>query len=241
MILKKRKERWWRGHSSLLFSQQKTATETAHHAPNSMNVLLINGSPRKNGTTFTALNEVKNRLESLGIDTTVFHLGTRAVHGCIDCAKCFCTGHCVFTDDGVNECIDLLMETDGLVVATPVYYAGPNGALCAFLDRVFYAKSDRYAYKPAAAIVNCRRGGASASFDRLNKYFTIARMPVVSSQYWNSTHGRTPEDVARDKEGLQTMRTLADNMAWLLKCIDYSKEAVPYPKIEITETTDFID
>lgn len=205
-----------------------------------MNVLLLNGSPKKNGTTFRALTEVKNQLEGHGIDTTVYHIGTKAIHGCIACRKCFSTGYCVFTDDGVNECVDLLKQADGLVVATPVYYSGPNGALCAFLDRLFFGKAAPFAYKPAAAIVNCRRGGASASFDRLNKYFTISRMPVVSSQYWNSTHGRTPDDVEQDLEGLQTMRTLADNMAWLIKCIDYAKSAVPYPEVQPTQTTDFI-
>lgn len=206
-----------------------------------MNVLLLNGSPRKNGAMFTALSEVKTQLEKNDIKTTVYHLGKKPIYGCIDCRKCRKTGYCVFKEDGVNECIDLLKKANGFVVASPVYYAGPNGALCAFLDRLFYANSAAFAFKPAAAIVNCRRGGASAAFDRLNKYFTIARMPVVPSQYWNSTHGRTPEDVAKDKEGLQTMRTLADNMAWLLKCIRYAKDAVPYPTIKPVKTTDFID
>ena len=206
-----------------------------------MKVLLLNGSPRKNGTTFTALNEVGTQLEKNGIETVIHHLGTKPVAGCIDCRKCRDTGYCIFKDDGVNECIDLLRQADGFVVGTPVYYAGPNGALCAFLDRLFYIKEKPYAFKPAAAIVNCRRGGASSSFDRLNKYFTISRMPIVSSQYWNSTHGRKPEDVARDLEGLQTMRTLADNMAWLLKCIDHAKADIPYPAFEPVQVTDFID
>ena len=136
---------------------------------------------------------------------------------CIACGKCADTGHCVFTDDPVNEAIDLLREADALVVGSPVYYAGPNGSICAFLDRMFYMKSAPYAFKPAAAVVSCRRGGASASFDRLNKYFTIARMPVVASQYWNSVHGNTPAEVLQDREGLQTMRTLGDNMAAALR------------------------
>ncbi|MDL2236881.1 flavodoxin family protein [Christensenellaceae bacterium OttesenSCG-928-K19] len=205
-----------------------------------MKVFLLNGSPKKNGATFTALNEVAQQLEKNGIETVWHHLGTRAVHGCIACRKCFETGYCVFDDDGANECVDLLKQSDGFVVGTPVYYAGPNGALCALLDRIFYAKSSAYAFKPAAAIVNCRRGGASASFDRLNKYFTISRMPVVASQYWNSTHGFTPDDVSKDLEGLQTMRTLANNMTWLLKCIEYAKGTVPYPQIEQAVMTNFI-
>ena len=135
----------------------------------------------------------------------------------------------MFDDDPVNECSGLLKAADGLIVGSPVYYAAPNGALCAFLDRLFYMKSGAYAYKPAAAVVSCRRGGASAAFDRLNKYFTISCMPIVSSQYWNSVHGNTPEEVRQDKEGLQIMRTLGDNMAWLLKCIEAAKGTVPYP------------
>ena len=137
-------------------------------------------------------------------------------------------------------CIDLAKRADGIVIGSPVYYAAPNGALCAFLDRMFFMKSTGYTYKPAAAIVNCRRGGASAAFDRLNKYFTISNMPIVSSQYWNSTHGFTPEEVKQDLEGLQTMRTLGKNMSWLLKCIDASKDVVPYPEREETIATNFI-
>jgi len=205
-----------------------------------MQVLIINGSPKKDGTTFTALNEIASELEKQDISSVFHHLGTGAIHGCIACGKCVSTGHCIFDGDGVNECVELLKKSDGLIVGTPVYYAGPNGALCAFLDRMFYAKSSNYAYKPAAAIANCRRGGASATFDRLNKYFTICNMPVVSSQYWNSTHGLDPEQVKEDKEGLQTMRTLARNMAWLLKCIDHSKGYVPLPEIESPVATNFI-
>ncbi len=205
-----------------------------------MNVLMINGSPRSNGTTFTALSEIGNRLAAHGVKSHIFHIGARPIASCIDCGKCFTTKYCIFDDDGVNECRDLLLAADGLIVGTPVYYAGPNGAICSFLDRLFYKKSVEYAYKPAAAIVNCRRGGASSSFDRMNKYFTISRMPVVSSQYWNMTHGYTPDDVKKDLEGLQTMRTLADNMAWLLKCIDYAKDAVPYPEREEKVATNFI-
>ena len=186
-----------------------------------MKVLLINGSPHKEGCTFTALTEIKNQLKEEGVDSEIFWIGNKAVRGCIACLKCgHSNGKCAFDDDPANEIIDKLIEADGLIVGSPVYYAGPNGALCAVLDRVFYAAGSNFAYKPAASIVSCRRGGASASFDRLNKYFTISNMPVVASQYWNSVHGNTPEEVRQDLEGLQTMRTLARNMAWLLKSVE---------------------
>lgn len=188
-----------------------------------MKVLLINGSPHKEGCTFTALTEIKNQLKEEGVDSEIFWIGNKAVRGCIACLKCgHSNGKCAFDDDPANEIIDKLIESDGLIVGSPVYYAGPNGALCAVLDRVFYAAGSNFAYKPAASIVSCRRGGASASFDRLNKYFTISNMPVVASQYWNSVHGNTPDEVRQDLEGLQTMRTLARNMAWLLKSIENS-------------------
>ena len=146
-----------------------------------MQVLLINGSPHPKGSTATALATVAQQLEKAGIETTTLHVGHKAIRGCIACGKCARTGLCVFKDDPVNECVERMREADGLVVGSPVYYAGPNASLCALLDRMFYMKSAPYAFKPAAAVVSCRRGGASASFDRLNKYFTIARMPVVSS------------------------------------------------------------
>ena len=190
-----------------------------------MSVLMINGSPRPKGCTFTALSEVAKQLEKHGIESEIIHIGVKPVAGCMNCGKCAETGYCVFKDDGVNAAIDKLKAAEGFVVGSPVYYAAPNGALCAFLDRMFFMKSGPYAHKPAACVVNCRRGGASAAFDRLNKYFTINRMPVVSSQYWNSTHGFTPDDVRRDLEGLQTMRTLGDNMAWLIRCIAAGKAA----------------
>ena len=190
-----------------------------------MQVLLINGSPHPKGSTATALATVAGQLEKAGIETTTLHVGHKAIRGCIACGKCARTGLCVFKDDPVNECIERMREADGLVVGSPVYYAGPNASLCALLDRMFYMKSAPYAFKPAAAVVSCRRGGASASFDRLNKYFTIARMPVVSSQYWNSIHGNNAEEAVQDAEGLQIMRALGDNMAWLLQCIEAGKKA----------------
>ena len=205
-----------------------------------MRVLLINGSPHERGSTFTALSEVAGQLENEGIETTIFHIGDKPIKACIGCGGCFESGYCVFKADRVNECIDLAKQTDGLVVGSPVYFAGPNGALCSFLDRMFFAKGDKYAYKPAAAIVCLRRGGASAAFDRLNKYFTISNMPIVSSQYWNAVHGRTAEEVKQDLEGMQIMRTLGRNMAWLLKCIDAAKGTVPYPEAETRQMTNFI-
>jgi multimeric flavodoxin WrbA len=205
-----------------------------------MNVLLINGSPHKNGCTYTALCEVAEQLSKQGIEPNIFHIGNKPIPGCIACYGCKESGYCVFKDDPVNECIDLVKKADGIVVGSPVYFAAPNGSLCALLDRVFFRKNADYAYKPAAAVVSCRRGGASASFDRLNKYFTISSMPIVSSQYWNSVHGNTPEEVRQDLEGLQIMRTLGKNMAWLLKCIAAAKNTVPYPEKEEWMPTNFI-
>ena len=206
-----------------------------------MEVLFINGSPKEKGCTFTALSEVASELEKAGIATSFFHIGKKNISGCIGCGACAKSGYCIFTDDPVNECVDRLKKADGVVIGSPVYYAGPNATLCALLDRVFFMKSGPYRLKPGAAIVNCRRGGASAAFDRLNKYFTIAEMPVVSSQYWNSTHGFTPDDVRKDLEGLQTMRVLGRNMAWLLKCIEAGKGTVPMPEIEPRAMTNFVD
>ena len=206
-----------------------------------MNVLLVNGSPHPKGCTWTALNEAARQLEKNGVETTLLQVGSKAVRGCIACGKCRETGYCIFKDDPVNEGIDLLRAADGIIVGSPVYYAGPNATLCAFLDRVFFLKAAPYAFKPAACVVSCRRGGASASFDRLNKYFTIARMPVMASQYWNSIHDNAPEEAAQDAEGPQTMRTLGDNMAWLLKCIDAGRAAgVERPTPEPWEGTNFI-
>lgn len=203
-------------------------------------VLLINGSPHKEGCTFTALTEVSGALEKNGVDSEIFHIGTKPIRGCIACGKCRELNRCAFDDDVANELLEKILKTDGIVVGSPVHFAGPNGALCAVLDRVFYmgTATTAFAYKPAAAVVSCRRGGASAAFDRLNKYFTINRMPVVSSQYWNSVHGFTPDDVRKDLEGLQIMRTLGTNMAWILNSID--KAALGKPEIEPLIPTHFI-
>ena len=206
-----------------------------------MKVLLINGSPNENGCTYTALNEVSMILNKNGVETEILYLGKKPIAGCIGCGKCFETGKCVF-DDAVNEVSARLDEFDGIVVGSPVYYAGPTGQLTAFLDRLFYPNEGRMAGKLGAAIVSCRRGGASAAFDRLNKYFLISNMHVVGSQYWNQVHGFTPIDVKKDKEGLQTMRTLGQNMAWLLKCIEAGRKAgVKFPEYEPRIRTHFIN
>lgn len=203
-------------------------------------VLLINGSPHKAGSTFTALSEVSDALKNNGIDTEIFHIGTKPVRGCIACEKCSELHKCVFEDDVTNEMLEKILSADGIVIGSPVYFAGPNGALCAVLDRVFYnaTATGVFSNKPAAAIVVCRRGGASAAFDRLNKYFTINCMPIVSSQYWNSVHGLSPNDIRKDLEGLQTMRTLGKNMAWLLNSIE--KAAYDKPERETLIPTHFI-
>ncbi|MCA5964671.1 flavodoxin family protein [Blautia sp. RD014234] len=205
-----------------------------------MKVLLIDGSPNEHGCTYTALSETAETLQKHGIDTEILYLGKKPVAGCIACGKCRETGKCVF-DDKVNEVIDKLDSIDAIVVGSPVYYAGPSGQLTAFLDRLFYSGGGRMAGKLGASVVSCRRGGASAAFDRLNKYFTISSMPVVSSQYWNQVHGFTPEDVRKDGEGLQTMRTLGENMAWLLKCIEAGREkGISLPEYEERIATHFI-
>ena len=203
-------------------------------------ILLINGSPNEKGCTYTALCEIADTLAQNGVDSELLYLGKKPVAGCIDCGKCFQTGRCVF-DDKVNEVLEKLDEYDGIVVGSPVYYAGPAGQLCAFLDRLFFCSGGRMAGKLGAAVVSCRRGGASAAFDRLNKYFTICNMTVVGSQYWNQVHGFTPEDVRKDEEGLQTMRTLAQNIIWLLKSMEAGKRAgIEAPVYERRISTNFI-
>ena len=201
-----------------------------------MKVVLINGSPHRKGNTFIALSEVAGALEKEGVQTEIIQLGIKAVQGCIACNKCAELGHCVFQDTLYNQVREALQEADGIVVGSPVYYAGPNGALCALLDRVFYSCSELLAYKAGASVAVCRRGGASATFDRLNKYFTILNMPVVSSQYWNSVHGMRPGEATEDAEGLQTMRMLGRNMAWVLKGV--KREERPEPELRVM--TNFI-
>ena len=177
-----------------------------------MKVLLINGSPNQAGCTFTALTEVAKTLSAQQIDSEILYLGKRSIAGCIACNKCRETGHC-FHQDIVREVQDRLSEFDALIIGSPVYYSAPAGQLVAFLNRLFYSAGRQLAGKPGASVVSCRRGGASATFEQLNQYFAISNMPIVSSQYWNSVHGFTPDDVRRDEEGMQTMRVLAQNMA----------------------------
>ena len=205
-----------------------------------MKVLLINGSPHEKGCTYTALNEVAKALAARGIGSDILWLGTKPIAGCIACRECMGSGKCVF-EDKVNETLEKADEYGGIVIGSPVYYAGPAGQLTAFLDRLFYSSRGRFAGKLGAAVMSCRRGGASATFDRLNKYFTIVNMHIVGSQYWNQVHGNTPEEVLQDKEGMQTMRTLGENMAWLLQCIEAGKAAgVPAPSYEAPLRTNFI-
>ena len=204
-------------------------------------ILLINGSPRSGGCTDTALSEVAAELERNGVETELIEIGKRPVAGCIACGGCRETGRCVFNDDAVNRISERLDEYDGIVVGSPVYYAGPSGQICAFLDRLFYSNGGRMEGKIGAAVVSCRRGGASSAFDRLNKYFQISNMVVASSQYWNQVHGNSPEEVRQDIEGMQTMRTLGKNIAWLAKSMKTAGEnGVQPPAYEPKTFTNFI-
>ena len=206
-----------------------------------MKVLLFNGSPNKKGCTYTALCEVEKELNKCGIETEIFYIGKKPIRGCTACAKCLELDKCVFDDDAVNDALAKAKKSDGFIFGSPVHYAGPSGFIKSFLDRCFFSGSDYFAYKPGAAIVSCRRSGATAAFEQLNKYFTINNMPVVSSQYWNMVHGNTPEEVLQDLEGLQTMRMLGRNMAWILKSIDAGKKAgINLPDTEERMMTNFI-
>ena len=204
-----------------------------------MKALLINGSPRPNGCTFTALTELANTLEAEGIETEIVHVGNKDIRGCIACRKCAQTGKCVF-DDVVNEVVPKLAEADAFVIGCPVYFASPAGGAISFMDRLFFSTLgiDK-TMKVGAAVVTCRRGGNTATFDVLNKYFTMTGMPVASSQYWNMVHGNTPEEVRKDGEGLQTMRTLGRNMAFLMKSIALGKAQLGLPEKEPVQQTNF--
>jgi len=206
-----------------------------------MKVLLVNGSPNKKGCTYTALCEVEKELNKSDIETEIFHLGKKPIRGCTACQKCTETGKCVFDDDAVNTALDKGNMSDGFVFGSPVHYAGVSGFIKSFLDRCFYAGRNAFAYKPGAAIVSCRRAGSTAALEQLNKYFSINNMPIVPSQYWNMVHGNTPQEVLQDFEGLQIMRTLGRNMAWLLQSIEAGKNAgVPLPEKEDRVWTNFI-
>lgn len=204
-----------------------------------MKVLLINGSPRMKGNTTLALEEMVKTFHAEGIETEMINIGNKAIRGCIACGTCRDRGQCVF-DDEVNICAEKFEECDGLVLASPVYYASANATLIAFLDRLFYSSGFDKTMKVGASVVVARRGGCSATFDELNKYFTISGMPVASSHYWNSVHGAAPGEAAEDKEGLQTLRALARNMAFLMKSIALGKEKYGLPEKEERVWTNFI-
>ena len=204
-----------------------------------MKVLLINGSPRKGGNTSIALDEMVKVFESEGIEAEVMQIGNKAIRGCMACGACAKAGKCVF-DDAVNEAAAKLKDADGLVIASPVYYASANGTLISFLDRLFQSAKYDKTMKVGASVAVARRGGCSATFDELNKYFTICGMPVASSQYWNSVHGRVAGEASQDAEGLQTMRVLARNMAFLIKSIALGKEKYGLPEKEPWNPTHFI-
>ena len=206
-----------------------------------MKVLLFNGSGNENGCTFTALSVVAESLNKNGINTEIIQVGKQPIRDCIGCGACKKSdGRCVFKDDIVNEIIDKAKEADGFIFGSPVYYAHPSGRLLTLMNRLFYAGGAAFAYKPAAAVVSARRAGTTASLDAITKHFTINNMPVVSSNYWNMVHGNKPEQVLQDLEGLQIMRILGNNMAWLLKCIEAGKKAGLEPLKEDKIWTNFI-
>ena len=200
-----------------------------------MKVILINGSPNAKGCTYTALEEVSKTLKSEGIETEIIHVGHKDIRGCIGCRQCKTKGTCV-----CNDIAPKFKECDGIVIGSPVYFASANGTLVSFIDRLFYSMTADKTMKVGAAVVSCRRGGNSATFDELNKYFTISQMPIASSQYWNMVHGNSPEEVQQDLEGLQTMRTLGKNMAFLIKSIQLGKKEFGLPEKEEHKFTNFI-
>ena len=207
-----------------------------------MKVLLLNGSSRPQGCTYTALRVIADSLESAGLESEILFLGNEPVRDCTTCGTCGkLPGRCVFDDDIVNRLIEKAREADGFVFGSPVYYAHPSGRILSVLDRAFYAGKDAFVHKPAAAIASARRAGTTATLDVLQKYFTISQMPVVSSTYWTMVHGKQPEDVLKDEEGLQTMRNLASNMAWMLRCIEAGKSmGIQPPQAESVARTNFI-
>ncbi|MDY6366985.1 MAG: flavodoxin family protein [Clostridia bacterium] len=206
-----------------------------------MKVVLLNGSPHVNGTTARALKEVADELIKNGIDSEIIHVGAKPVRDCIGCARCVELNKCVFEDDLVNELVQKVKQSDGLIVGTPVYYASATGVVRSVLDRMFYSSQGAFAFKPAATVAVARRAGTVTAFDEINRYFTISRMPIVSSTYWNNVHGKSAKEAEQDKEGMQTMRNLARNMAWMIKCIKAGeKEGVSLPETERISQTNFI-
>lgn len=206
-----------------------------------MKVLLFNGSPRANGCTFTALSVIARELETENIETEIIQTGNKPVRDCIGCRGCVGKGKCVFGDDPVNEWTEKAKAADGFVFGTPVYYAHPSGRILSLMDRMFYSAGDAFAQKPGAVIASARRAGTTASLDAISKHLSICQMPIVTSTYWNMVHGNAPEQVLEDKEGINTMKNLARNMAWLLKCIDAGKAAgVTAPENDRSIRTNFI-
>ena len=210
-----------------------------------MKVLLVNGSPHKNGCTYTALSEIAKTLEEEGIEAEIYHIGVKPIAGCMGCHACVKLGHCCI-DDNVNEFVEKAKDFDGFIFGSPVHYAAASGALTSFMDRAFFSafcsgRSDIFLHKPGAAVVSARRSGTTATLDQLNKYFSITQMPIISGRYWNMVHGAEAREVAQDKEGLQNMRILARNIAWHLKCQEAGKKAgIETPKEEETVFTNFI-
>ncbi len=206
-----------------------------------MKVLMLNGSPKAHGNTYQALEEVGKQLEKEGIEYEIFQIGNGQLRDCIGCGKCADGNGCIFKDDAVNEFVGKAKEADAFVFGTPVYYAHPTGRVLSFLDRVFYSGGRSFAFKPGAAVAVARRGGLTASYDVMNKYFGITQMPIVTSTYWNQVHGRTPREVEQDGEGMQTMRNLARNMAWMLKSLEAGKQAgIELPQTERDYFTNFV-
>jgi multimeric flavodoxin WrbA len=204
-------------------------------------VLLLNGSPHHNGCTATALQEMIGVFNEEKIETELIHVGSKDIRGCIACGKCRTLGHCTF-DDLVNSTAEKFRDSDGLVIGSPVYYASPNGTILSFLDRLFFSSSGfSKQMKVGAAVVSCRRGGNTATFDALNKYFTISSMPVASSTYWNQVHGFTADDAKKDLEGLQTMRNLARNMSFMIRAFAMARDQIGYPEMEKSFVTSFHD
>ena len=208
-----------------------------------MKVMLVNGSSHVHGTTMKALEEMIKVFEAEGVETEVIQLGGKPLADCLQCGVCRKTGKCVIQDDGVNEFVEKAREADGFVFATPVYYAHPSGRIFSFLDRAFFSnqRPDTFAFKPGAAVAIARRGGTTASLDALNKYFGISQMPTAGSTYWNMVHGMVAEDAPEDEEGMQTMRNLARNMVWMMRCFEEGKKnGIPYPQTESGAYTNFV-
>ena len=228
-----------RAQSSLCQNLQRSIYSIKNDKEKIMKVLLINGSPHKNGTSYAALNEVKKALESEGVESEIIQVGHLAVRGCLACYSCSKLGKCVI-DDEVNEIAKKFEDADGMIVGSPVHYAAPSGALICFLDRLFYSTRFDKRFKVGASVVCARRGGCTAAFDVLNKYFTISGMPIVSSTYWNQVHGANADDATLDEEGMQCMRNLAHNTAFLIKSIRLGKEKEGLPTVEKGARTNFI-